>query len=146
MVLILDCTVDYEFPHKQELKVKLGGLLEENVDDKYFLSDKLIECFTSMKNRNGLVRGLRFRPREKNGDYTWTITTCLDSRSTDTYIIVPQNTKAGCAIAYVGDGIYTNRCESKCSVVQRNMISTLKTSCNDMAVVVKDPNELISLR
>ena len=26
------------------------------------------------------------------------------------------------------------------------MIPTLKTSCNDVAVVVKDPNELISLR
>ena len=68
------------------------------------------------------------------------------SRATDTYIIAPQNTKAGYAIAYVGDGIYTNRCESKRGVVQRNMIHTLKTSCNDVDVVVKDPNELISLR
>lgn len=146
MVSILDCTADYEFPQKQELKVKLGDLLEENVDDKYFLSDKLIDCFTSMKNRNGLIRGLRFRPRETSDEYAWTITTCPGSRATDTYIIVPQNTKAGYAIAYEGDGVYTNRCESKRGVVQRNMIPTLKTSCADIAVVVKDPNELISLR
>jgi len=146
MVSILDCTADYEFPQKQELKLKLGDLLEENVDDKYFLSDKLIDCFTSMKNRNGLIRGLRFRPRETSDEYAWTITTCPGSRATDTYIIVPQNTKAGYAIAYEGDGVYTNRCESKRGVVQRNMIPTLKTSCADVAVVVKDPNELISLR
>lgn len=146
MVSILDCTADYEFPQKQELKVKLRDLLEENVDDKYFLSNKLIDCFTSMKNRNGLIRGLRFRPREISDEYAWTITTCPGSRATDTYIIVPQNTKAGYAIAYEGDGAYTNRCKSKRRVVQRNMIPTLKTSCADIAVVVKDPNELISLR
>ena len=146
MVSILDETAEYEFPNKQELNVKLSDLLEENVDDKYFLSDKLIDCFSSMKNRNGLVRGLRFRPRNKDDEYAWTITTCPGSRATDTYIIVPQNTKAGYSIAHVGDGIYTNRCESKRGVVQRNMIPTLKTSCSDVAVVVNDPNELISLR
>lgn len=50
------------------------------------------------------------------------------------------------AIAYIGDGIYTNRCQSKRGVVQRGMIPTLKTSCNDVAVVGKDMNELISIR
>lgn len=146
MVSALDCSVDFEFPSKQELKTKLGDLLEENVDEKYFLSNKLINCFSSMKNRNGLIRGLRFRPREKDDEYAYTITTAPGSRATDTYIIVPQATKTGFAIAYIGDGIYTNRCESKRGVVQRNMIPTLKTSCNDIAVVVKDPNELISIR
>lgn len=146
MVSVLDCSVDFEFPSKQELKTKLGDLLEENVDEKYFLSNKLINCFSSMKNRNGLIRGLRFRPREKDDEYAYTITTAPGSRATDTYIIVPQATKTGFAIAYIGDGIYTNRCESKRGVVQRNMIPTLKTSCNDIAVVVKDPNELISIR
>jgi len=146
MVSILDYSANFNFPTKQELKTKLGDLLEENVDEKYFLSDKLITCFSSMKNRNGLIRGLRFRPREKEDEYAYTITTAPGSRATDTYIIVPQATKAGYAIAYIGDGIYTNRCQSKRGVVQRNMIPTLKTSCSDVAVVVKDPNELISIR
>lgn len=146
MLSILDEKAEFEFPPKQELKIKLGDLLEDNVDEKYYLSDKLIDCFTSMKNRNGLIRGLRFRPREKEDEYAFTITTAPGSRATDTYIIVPQATKSGYAIAYIGDGIYTNRCQSKRGVVQRGMIPTLKTSCNDVAVVVKDMNELISIR
>ena len=146
MFSILDLKSTFEFPFKKTLDVKLKDLLEENVDEKYFLSDKLITCFSSMKNRNGLIRGLRFRPREKSDPYAWTITTCPGSRATDTYIIIPQATKTGYAIAYEGDGVYTNRCETKRGVVQRDKIPTLKTSCNDVAVVVKDPSELISLR
>ena len=79
-----------------------------------------------MKDRKGLVRGFRFRPRNKDDDYACAITTCPSSRATDTYIIVSQNTKVGYAIAYEGDSVYTNRCESKRGVVQRNMIPTLK--------------------
>lgn len=179
---------DYVFPEKVPLVTKLGDLLEDEVPDKYFLSEKLITCFSDMKNRNGLVRGLRFRPRGKKDEYAWTITTCPGSRATDNFIIepvpcalrgredsygnysqhleprkdgvtntitsvqkdnviiVPQNTKQGYALAHVGDGIYTNRTAYKRGVVQRDSVPTLKTSCNDVAVVVEDKKELISLR
>lgn len=33
----------YEFPEKQELKVRLKDLLEENVDEKFYLSDKALK-------------------------------------------------------------------------------------------------------
>ena len=33
----------YSFPPKQELKLKLKDLLEDNVDEKYFLSDAMIK-------------------------------------------------------------------------------------------------------
>ena len=35
---------------------KLADLLENEVDEKYFLSEKLITCFTDMKDRHGLIR------------------------------------------------------------------------------------------
>lgn len=188
MLSIRDANARYEFPKGKALETKLKDLLEENVDEKYFLSEKLITCFSSMKNRNGLVRGLRFRPRGKEDEYAWTITTCPGSRATDTFIIepvigafrgrknendtyeqrleinkegvsntlttvqkdniviVPQATKQGYAIARIGDGIYTNRTQSKRGVVQKDAIPTLKTSPNDVAVVVDDPKELISIR
>lgn len=188
MLSIRDANARYEFPKGKALETKLKDLLEENVDEKYFLSEKLITCFSSMKNRNGLVRGLRFRPRGKEDEYAWTITTCPGSRATDTFIIepvigafrgrknendtyeqrleinkegvsntlttvqkdniviVPQATKQGYAIAHIGDGIYTNRAQSKRGVVQKDAIPTLKTSPNDVAVVVDDPKELISIR
>lgn len=188
MLSIRDANARYEFPKGKALETKLKDLLEENVDEKYFLSEKLITCFSSMKNRNGLIRGLRFRPRGKEDEYAWTITTCPGSRATDTFIIepvigafrgrknendtyeqrleinkegvsntlttvqkdniviVPQATKQGYAIAHIGDGIYTNRAQSKRGVVQKDAIPTLKTSPNDVAVVVDDPKELISIR
>lgn len=89
MVSILDKDATFTFPESMELKTKLADLLEPSVDDKYFLSTKLIECFSSMKNRNGLIRGLRFRPHDKKNDYAWTITTCPGSRATDNFIIEP---------------------------------------------------------
>lgn len=188
LLSIRNCSEDYVFPNDIPLTTKLGDLLESNVADKYFLSEKLITCFSSMKNRNGLIRGLRFRPRGKKDEYAWTITTAPGSRATDTFIIepipaairgranedgtyrqqlelkkdgntntlttvqkdnvviVPQNTKQGYAIAHVGDGIYTNRADSKRGVVQRESIPTLKTSNKDIAVVVDDPTDLISIR
>lgn len=188
MVSILNSDEPFIFPNKIELRTKLGDLLEDKVDEKYYLSNKLITCFASMKNRNGLVRGLRFRPRGKDDEYAWTITTCPGSRATDTYIvepvpaalrgrlddegnykqqleikkdgctnaittvqkdniiILPEATKKGYTIARVGDGCYTNLCQYKRGVVQRNMIPTLKASCSDIGVVVEDPKELISLR
>lgn len=188
LLSIRTCDEDYVFPNDIPLTTKLGDLLESNVADKYFLSEKLITCFSSMKNRNGLIRGLRFRPRGKKDEYAWTITTAPGSRATDTFIIepipaairgranedgtyrqqlelkkdgntntlttvqkdnvviVPQNTKQGYAIAHVGDGIYTNRADSKRGVVQRESIPTLKTSNKDIAVVVDDPTDFISIR
>ncbi len=93
LLSILDDSATFEFPSEFELKTKLGDLLEPSVDEKYFLSEKLITCFSSMKNRNGLIRGLRFRPRNKTDEYAWTITTCPGSRATDTFIIEPLGSK-----------------------------------------------------
>lgn len=39
--------VKYEFPKKMELKLTLQDLLEDNVDDKYFLSDKILPTILS---------------------------------------------------------------------------------------------------
>ena len=41
----------YSFPAKQELKLKLKDLLEPNVDEKYYLSDKMKEYIFSENNK-----------------------------------------------------------------------------------------------
>lgn len=188
MISIRDYDGEFAFPNKEELCIKLGDLLENDVDEKYYLSEKLITCFSDMRNRNGLIRGLRFRPKGKNEDYAWTITTRAGSRAADNYIIEPipaairgrinvsgeyeqklepradgnmntittvqkdnviivaEDTKCGYSLAKVGDGIYTNRIAYKRGVVQKDKIPTLKTSVTDIAVVVEDPRELISIR
>lgn len=156
MISIKDDDPLYQFPSEINLDTKLGDYLESNVDEKYYLSTKMIDCFTDMKDRNGLFRGLQFTPRFATTDkVARTITTKAGTRPCDNYIaepvitldgkvIVPQATKDGYAIAEVGDGIYTNRCITKRGVVQKEKIPTLKTSANDIAVVVtKDTDNYI---
>lgn len=136
---------DYQFPKKQELLVKLGDLLEDDVDDKYFITIDRINNFNDMTNRNGFIRGLTFKPLEITSPIAYTITTRSGTRSTDNFIIVPENTKRGFKEAEVGDGIYINRPHQKRGVVQKSKIQTLKTSVNDLGVVV-NKDDLISIR
>ena len=54
------------------------------------------------------------------------------------YFSVPEKTKKGYKEAYEGDGIYIDRPHQKRGCVQKGMIPTLKTSGDDLGVVVKD--------
>jgi DNA (cytosine-5)-methyltransferase 1 len=51
-------------------------------------------------------------------------------------IAIPEATKMGFALAQDGDGVYINRPHQKRGVVQRGKIQALKTSGNDVGVVV----------
>lgn len=93
------------------------------------------------------------RGRERDGDYRQVIepksdgiANAITTVQRDSMVIVPQNTKIGFDIAKVDDGIYVNRANSKRGVVQKEKIPTLKTSCSDVAVVVNDLNDYISIR
>jgi len=141
MISILNYDGDFKFPEKQELLIKLGDLLEETVDNKYFISIERINNFSDMTNRNGFIRGLTFKPLERTSPIAYTITTRSGARSTDNFIIVPENSKKGFKEAKEGDGIYTNRVQFKRGVVQKDKIPTLKTSVNDIVVVVTKDSE-----
>lgn len=76
----------YEFPDHIELKLKLQDLLEDEVDEKYFLSSKLIEFYTNnaeIQEQKG--NNFKFEPLE-NTSIAKTITTKSGSRMTDNYI------------------------------------------------------------
>ena len=185
MISIRDTNATYSFPDKITSTIKLKDLLEDEVSEKYYLSEKMIKCLTDTTNRNGLIRAKQFRPHNPNESTTaFTVTTKAGSRPCDNFIEVfdfrydegargrveqdlsptittkvgngglsgqpllkiPEATKAGYAVAHIGDGVYTNRTHSKRGVVQRNAIPTLKTSPHDLGVVVNDPNEMISIR
>ena len=78
----------YKFPKPVELKSKMKDLLEEKVDDKYYLSEKYLKCFSDMKNRNGFTRGERFNPRKiEECNTAFAITTRAGARPTDNFII-----------------------------------------------------------
>ena len=183
----------YEFPKPFKLEKRLKDYLEDEVDEKYYLSEKALNCFTDMADRNGLIRGDRFNPHDvEKSQYAFAITTLAGSRATDNFIKevipfgsyytwkdnqgnintqcnraadengyaltvacaepgkvlvrdkkdrfikIPEATEKGYAEAYDGDGVYINRPHQKRGVVQSQMIQTLKTSCNDVGVVIED--------
>ena len=183
----------YEFPKTFKLEKRLKDYLEDEVDEKYYLSEKALNCFTDMADRNGLIRGDRFNPHDvEKSQYAFAITTLAGSRATDNFIKevipfgsyytwkdnqgnintqcnraadengyaltvacaepgkvlvrdkkdrfikIPEATEKGYAEAYDGDGVYINRPHQKRGVVQSQMIQTLKTSCNDVGVVIED--------
>lgn len=49
---------NFNFPKPFELKKRLKDVLEENVDEKYYLSDKMVDGFIGL-NQNGIARTIR---------------------------------------------------------------------------------------
>ncbi len=233
MVSILkesDKHIVYNFPKKKKLKLLLKDLLESNVDEKYYWSDKMIAYCTGVNQKESKYnRGERFAcalEKTNNVGIANTITTAAGQRALDNFIIdntdtenlktklcneliatgkvkendvirhnysnsrlqdcgernteqnnisptldtrcdclgvvvntnnkrlnetlsnctfincndgvvIPENTKKGYALAKDGDGVYINRPEQKRGTVQKGMIQTLKTSVDDIVVVVK---------
>ena len=82
------------FPPKQELKLKLKDMLEDNVDEKYYLSDKLFNCF--MSNGTGKYpRRERFLQNinKENKDVTNTIITTEGNKPTCNFIKIKKDTE-----------------------------------------------------
>ena len=168
----------YKFPKSFKLELKLKDMLEGEVDEKYYLSQKMIESFNhhAERHRN---RGNSFGWKPTQGEgIANSLTASTSCRSSDNFIkvlgtvnignnesnnriyavdgisptlntcqggnrqpkiLVPEATKKGYAEAYEGDGVYINRSHQKRGCVQNGMIQTLKTSGNDVGVVVSEP-------
>ena len=150
MVSILDCGDKvYNFPKKKKLKLLLKDLLESNVDEKYYLSDKMINYCTGVNqkkskyNRSGIFA---YALEKANIDgIANAITTAAGQRALDNFIIDNTNNKRlnetlsqneikdGCFIdAYnknvnedVAGTITTRVSESNCTFI----------ACNDGVVI-----------
>lgn len=125
---------NYNFPKPIELNLRLKDMLEENVNEKYFLTNKQIE---QIKNWNAYEKPLEHLDDEICGTLT-TRSGAFAAGMKLTYdsIKIPEATKKGYAMAKDGDGVYINRPHQKRGVVQKNKIQTLKTNCDDVGVVV----------
>lgn len=182
MISILGNYYYYSFPNKFKLDKRLKDILEQNVEQKYYVSEAKIKFMKEtafrcssydivVHNENDIARTLCARDYKdpkcvKVGELTggkWDKTYELgkrlysDSEISPTIttmgggnqepkillenlnkLIMTEATKKGYAIANIGDGVYINRPHQKRGVVQKGMIQTLKTSCNDVGVVVNN--------
>lgn len=131
---------NYTFHKPIKLEKNILDYLEDEIDEKYILSDKMVKVL-STNPKSGYPRKEQFINSLKNTNLKLianTITTRNGSRPSDNFIIIAEATTKGYVIAEVGDGVYINRPYQKRGVVQKGKIQTIKTSCDDIAVVVKD--------
>ena len=78
----------FEFPSKQELKLKLKDMLEDKVDEKYYLSQKMIDCFMS-DGTGSYPRRERFEQslnKVQKENIANTITSKAGTRPVDNYV------------------------------------------------------------
>ena len=131
----------YTFPKPIPLKLKLKDMLEDNVDEKYYLSDKMINCFLSESENSKFPRKERFLQTLKATNekgIAATLCTTGGTRATDNFIKVKNATKQGYLEATDGDGIdISSRMEHHRGNVQKDKIQTITTSGgNDRGVVI----------
>ena len=90
-----DADNNFRWPKKEHLTKRLKDVLETEVDEKYFLSDKMISGFIN-KPTPGFEN--RFKPLEKSALNANTITTNNGSRISDNFIMdsgyINQDTQA----------------------------------------------------
>ena len=140
-----DIDKGFKFPGAIPLELRLKDILEEKVDEKYYLSDSTLNYFlknTEIQKEKG--NGFRFAPTD--GDViAKTITTRAGGRMDDNFIKVKEATKKGYAEAYLGDSVNLEHPNSKTrrGRVGKKVAQTLTTSCNQAVVIYDDYNNRI---
>lgn len=144
-----DIDKGFIFPPKQDLKLKLKDFLEDQVEDKYYLSDAKIEMISKWKcyekpfekvyGNNSILGTLTTRSGAECGGlkvYSSDLeeTTNLQEKC----LHIRNNTKKGYLEAHEGDGVYTVT-SNKRGTVQPQMIQTITTR-QDLGVVVNENN------
>lgn len=151
-----DINKSFVFPPKQELKLKLRDMLEDEVDEKYYLSEKMMNY---VLDNNETQKGTKWEGRADNDTLNSKIAHTLSVRGAggsqragvsnfivdnedeeikvkDLKLKIKNNTKKGYLEAYEGDGVYTN-VSTKRGTVQPQSIQTL-TTFQDKGVVMND--------
>jgi len=153
----------YEFPKPMPLKLKLKDMLETNVDEKYYLNDKMIKYilnrtpigdkgnFANNLIGSDLIKnaGTLTTKNSENGSSVRGEDTLLVENMTQDeidekiYLKVKNATKKGYLLAKDGDGIdISSRMESHRGTVQIDMAQTLLGASN-VGVVVKNEPKVI---
>jgi DNA (cytosine-5)-methyltransferase 1 len=128
----------FQFPKEQPLQKRLKDVLEENVTEKYFLSDKAINGFVEhTKRQQDKGNGFKFDPNYGD-NIASSVLTRAGSRPDDNFIKVKSATKSGYEIATENDSINFSvpNSETRRGRVGKGVCQTLDTACNQGVMVV----------
>ena len=124
---------NFSFPKEIPLTKRLKDVLEENVDEKYFLSEKLLNFFIKHTEKHQAKgNGFKFKPKEEES-IAQAVTTKAGTRTDDNYLQVKSATSKGYELAEIGeDSINFEHPNSKTrrGRVGVGVSQTLTTSCN----------------
>jgi DNA (cytosine-5)-methyltransferase 1 len=77
----------FDWPNEVHLTKKLKDVLETDVDEKYFLSEKMMDYFASHKElHKEKGNGFGFKPQTENDSHSNSITTKYGCRQSDTFL------------------------------------------------------------
>jgi len=142
----------FQFAPKIKLEKRLKDVLESDVDEKYYLSEKLIAGFMAHeKNMKAKGNGFAFKPTL--GDTCgFAITDPAKNRIDDNYIKVKSATNSGYETATTGDSINLTHPDSKTrrGRVGVGVAQTLDCACNQAVVTERirklTPRECLRLQ
>jgi DNA (cytosine-5)-methyltransferase 1 len=138
---------NYTFPKPIPLEKKLKDMLEDNVDEKYFLSDKMIEFFKHNEEKQK-EKGNGFRFNVSDGNViAKTITTLAGNRMDDNFIKIPK------VLGGIGEKDSNNNTQWKQqNRIYDNNVSIAVTTCfnpnyldNDLRIRKLTPREAFRL-
>jgi DNA (cytosine-5)-methyltransferase 1 len=123
---------NFSFPADEHLTKRLKDVLESEVDEKYFLSEKMVNYISKdRKGNNNLI---------VNREIANTLTCCMKNqqRSTqDNYIQIKSATSKGYEEATEGDSINFSvpNSETRRGTVGKGVAQTLDTQCNQGVII-----------
>jgi DNA (cytosine-5)-methyltransferase 1 len=136
-----DADNNFRFPAEEFLTKRLKDVLEEDVDDKYYLSDKIVDYFERHKEiHEERGNGFKFEPHDENTICSNAVSTKCGSRQTDPYIKIKSATQRGYEEAAEGDSIIFSvpNSETRRGRVGNQVAQTLDTACSQGVVIVKN--------
>lgn len=145
---IIECEQNFTFPLKQELTLRLKDMLENEVDEKYYLSEYKINSishwkayqkpFEKVQGKNSIVPTLTARGAGEEHSGMITYSDSLDNTTNlqDKCLNIEEATKKGYKEAYDGDSVNLEQPNSKTrrGRVGNQVAQTLTTSCNQGVV------------
>ena len=131
---------NFRFPVEEHLSKRLKDVLEEEVDDKYFLSEKMLELITFQQKENGEIANLN-KGGERGSVYNSNTNSMSCLSATDykqpKQILINSATAKGYEEATYGDSINFSvpNSETRRGRVGKGVAQTLDTGCNQGIMV-----------
>jgi len=130
----------FRFPVEEHLNKRLKDVLEEDIDDKYFLSEKMLESLTFGKKENGEIANLN-KGGERGSVYdsntkSMTCLTATDYKQPK-QILINSATSKGYEEATEGDSINYSvpNSETRRGRVGKGVAQTLDTGCQQGVLI-----------